>query len=255
MSASQMQLIALPGLPMVRPGDVLADQILAGVAAAGETLQTGDVLVIAQKIVSKAEGRYADVKEVTPSNRAHELAAEVHKDPRLVELILSEAQSVLRHRPGVLVVVHRLGYVMANAGIDHSNVGPDGDDHVLLLPEDPDGSARALRDRFAADPGVEVGVIVSDSVGRAWRHGTVGMALGVAGLPALQDLRGRNDLYGRPLEVSQVALADELAAAASLLQGQADEGMPVVLIRGAKIDGAPQDAAALLRPAKEDLFR
>ncbi len=255
MSASQMQLIALPGLPMVRPGDALADQILAGVAAAGETLQTGDVLVIAQKIVSKAEGRYADIRDVTPSERAHELATKVHKDPRLVELILSEAQSVLRHRPGVLVVVHRLGYVMANAGIDHSNVGPDGDDHVLLLPEDPDGSARALRDRFAADPGVQVGVIVSDSVGRAWRHGTVGMALGVAGLPALQDLRGRSDLYGRPLEVSQVALADELAAAASLLQGQADEGMPVVLIRGANLDGAPQDATALLRPAKEDLFR
>ncbi len=255
MSASQMQLIALPGLPMVRPGDALADQILAGVAAAGETLRTGDVLVVAQKIVSKAEGRYADIRDVTPSARAQELAADVHKDPRLVELILSETQSVLRHRPGVLVVVHRLGYVMANAGIDHSNVGPDGDDHVLLLPEDPDGSARALRDRFAADPGVAVGVIVSDSVGRAWRNGTVGMALGVAGLPALQDLRGRNDLYGRPLEVSQVALADELAAAASLLQGQADEGMPVVLIRGAKIDGEPRDAAALLRPASEDLFR
>ena len=256
MALDRLRLVALPGIPLVQPGDDLAALILDGLAAAGEELAVGDVLVVAQKIVSKAENRYVDLHRVTPSEKATELARQTDKDPRLVELILSESVEVLRHRPGALIVVHRLGIVLANAGIDRSNVEPEiGADRVLLLPEDPNATCRGLCLALAERTGVAVGAIVNDSVGRAWRNGTVGVALGASGLPALLDLRGRHDLYDRPLEVTQVGLGDELAAAASLLQGQADEGCPVVLVRGLAPAAPAHDADALLRPADEDLFR
>ena len=203
-----LSLFALPGIPMVQPGDDLAALIAEGFARAGEAAAAGDVLVVAQKIVSKSEGRYANLATVEPGEEARELAALTDKDPRMVELILSESRRVVRHRPGVIIVEHRLGFVMANAGIDNSNVEPAGaDERVLLLPRDPDGSARRLREGLRARLGVDCAVIVNDSVGRAWRVGTVGLALGAAGLPSLLDLRGRDDLFGRPLEVTQVALA------------------------------------------------
>jgi coenzyme F420-0:L-glutamate ligase/coenzyme F420-1:gamma-L-glutamate ligase len=193
---------------------------------------------------------------VRPSPRAEALAAEVGKDPRLVELILSESVRVVRARPGLLIVEHRLGFVMANAGVDQSNVAPpDCGARALLLPRDPDGSAETLRERLAARHGVSLAVVVNDSVGRAWRRGTVGMAIGAAGLPALLDLRGRPDLFGRPLQVSISGFADEIAAAASLLMGQGGESQPVVLVRGLAWTAPANPAAALLRPPAEDLFR
>jgi coenzyme F420-0:L-glutamate ligase/coenzyme F420-1:gamma-L-glutamate ligase len=216
----------------------------------------GDALVVAQKIVSKAEGRYVDVATVRPSERAIVLAAKVDKDPRFVEVVLSESKRVVRHRPGLLIVEHRLGFVMANAGIDHSNIAPeDGSQRVLLLPVDPDGSAQALRQHLMGVFGVGIAVIVSDSFGRPWRKGTVGVALGVAGLPAFVDLRGHPDLFGRELLVTETGFADEIAAAAGLLMGQADEAMPMVLVRGLAWSAPDQPAAALVRPAEHDLFR
>ena len=253
MAARRIELVGLPGLPIVAPGDDLATLILAGVGDAGLTLQPGDVLVVAQKIVSKAEGRFVDLASVSPGEEARALAAKCDKDPRLVELILRESRAVLRYRTNLVVVEHRLGFVVANAGIDASNVGQP--DRVLLLPENPDASARRLRETLRERCGAEVAVIVNDSVGRAWRMGTVGTALGCAGLPALVDLRGRPDLFGRALQVSETGLADELASAASLLQGEAAEAMPVVLIRGADVDGPDTGVGALVRPAERDMFR
>lgn len=253
---TKLELTALPGIPLVEPGNDLASLIEDGLAAAKLKLAQGDILVLAQKIVSKAEGRYAKLADVAPSSEAVALAKKTDKDPRLVELILSEASKVLRHRPGLIIVEHKLGLVMANAGIDASNIGPDGGaEQVLLLPEDPDASARKLRSEFAARTGIEVGVIINDSVGRAWRRGIIGTAIGAAGLPVRLDLRGQDDLFGRPLMVTEVGLADELAAAASLLQGQADEGRPVVLIRGLKVAGAAETARDLVRDENEDMFR
>ncbi len=255
-TSHSLEFVALPAIPLVRPGDDLVDLVLDGLAAAGRSLREGDVLVIAQKIVSKVEDRYVDLRRINPSSRARELAALCRKDARLVELILSESTEVLRYRPGVLVVVHRLGVVLANAGIDHSNVEPaSGAERVLLLPKDPDDTCRRLHETLRMRAGVDAGVIINDSAGRAWRNGTVGVALGVAGLPSLLDRRTRCDLFGRPLKASQQAIGDELAAAASLLQGQADEGTPVVLIRGFTARGASAPAASLIRPKAEDLFR
>ena len=253
--AAELSVSALAGIPLVRPGDNVADLILAGLAASGLSLVRGDVVVIAQKIVSKAEGRLVDLRTIAPSPRAKALAAEVDKDPRLVELILHESSEVVRYRRGVLVVAHRNGAVLANAGIDASNVGRDGDDHVLLLPEDCNRSCREIRARLAARTGVEAAVLIIDSLGRAWRNGTVGVALGAAGLPALLDLRGRPDLFGRTLRSTQVGLADEIAAASSLLMGQADEGTPVVLLRGLNLPAADGSADDLLRARERDLFR
>jgi coenzyme F420-0:L-glutamate ligase/coenzyme F420-1:gamma-L-glutamate ligase len=193
---------------------------------------------------------------VEPSERAIALAAELDKDPRFVEVVLSESKRVVRYRPGLLIVEHRLGFVMANAGIDHSNVPANkGAERVLLLPEDPDGSARALRDHLADAFGARVAVIISDSFGRPWRKGTVGVALGSAGLPALVDLRGHPDLFARELLVTEIGFADEIAAAAGLLMGQADEGVPMVLVRGLRWSAPEMPAAALIRPAEHDLFR
>jgi coenzyme F420-0:L-glutamate ligase/coenzyme F420-1:gamma-L-glutamate ligase len=254
--AAQLGIAALAGIPLVRPGDDIADLIVGGLTRSGLALQRGDVVAVAQKIVSKAEGRLIDLRNVTPSERALSLAAEVDKDARLVELILRESSEVVRYRKGVVVVAHRCGAVLANAGIDASNVGPGGDDnHVLLLPEDCNRSCRDIRARLAVRTGAEVGVLIIDSLGRAWRNGTVGIALGAAGIPALLDLRGRPDLFGRKLRATQVGIADEIAAAASLLMGQANEGTPVVLLRGLALPEAEGSADDLIRARELDLFR
>ena len=241
-----LQLFALPDLPMVQAGDDLAVLLSAAMARADLAPQSGDVLAIAQKIVSKAEGRSIALASVQPSAAAHELAEQIGKDARLVELILSESEHVVRARPNLIIVKHRLGFVMANAGIDQSNVGEDG--HALLLPRDPDGSAAELASRLGLP------VVITDSFGRAWRRGTVGVAIGAAGLPALRDLRGLPDLFGRTLMVSITGFADEIAAAAGLVMGQGAEGQPAVLLRGLTWSGAENPVSELLRPAQEDLF-
>jgi coenzyme F420-0:L-glutamate ligase / coenzyme F420-1:gamma-L-glutamate ligase len=253
---SQLTLIPLCGVKLVEPGDDLGAIAVAALAANGLVPERGDVLVVAQKIVSKAESRYVDVTEVAPSERAIALAAEVGKDPRFVEVVLSESRRVVRHRPGLLIVEHRLGFVMANAGIDHSNLPAiEAGERVLLLPEDPDGSARALRKQIGCSSGTDIGVIISDSFGRPWRKGTVGVALGAAGLPAFIDMRGHPDLFGRELLVTETGFADEIAAAAGLLMGQAAEAVPMVLVRGLAWSAPEAPAAALIRPAEHDLFR
>lgn len=256
MAAAQVALIALPGIPMVEPGDDLAAILIEGIEAAGHRPRDRDVLVVAQKIVSKAEGRYRRLDEVTPSPRAEQIARESHKDPRLIEVILSESREVIRCKRDVVITEHRLGFVMANAGVDQSNVDHEGGERVLLLPADPDGSCRALKQRLDGHFGVSLGVIVNDSFGRAWRNGVVGVALGAAGLPSLVDMVGEPDLFGRKLRVTQIALADEIAAAASLVMGQAAERQPAVLIHGLDWgDRAETPAQALLRPRELDLFR
>jgi coenzyme F420-0:L-glutamate ligase/coenzyme F420-1:gamma-L-glutamate ligase len=247
-----VEIIPLQGLPLIGAGDDLIELIASALARNGVTPRAGDVLVVAQKIVSKAEGRLVDLATVEPSAKAVELAAEVDKDPRLVELILSESVRVVRARRGVLIVEHRLGFVMANAGVDQSNVGPQ---RALLLPRDPDRSAEALRLGLSSLIGADIAVVINDSFGRAWRQGTAGVAIGAAGLPALVDLRGRPDLFGRKLEASITGFADEIAAAASLVMGQADEALPAVLIRGLHWSAPPSKAASILRPPNEDLFR
>lgn len=251
-----LQVLGLPGLPLIKAGDDLAQLIASALKRNGVQPHAKDVLVVAQKIVSKAEGRAVDLATVEPSAKARTLAAEVGKDPRLVEVILSESARVVRARRGVLIVEHKLGFIMANAGVDQSNVGPqDGGPHVLLLPENPDRSAEALRRGLAAMTGIDIGVVVNDSFGRPWRQGTAGVAIGVAGLPALVDLRGRPDLFGRKLEVSVIGFADEVAAAGSLAMGQADEALPAVLIRGLSWSAPESTAASIVRPRNEDLFR
>jgi len=253
---AQLTITGLAGVPLVKPGDDLAAIALAAYAATGLAPADGDVLVVAQKIVSKAEDRAVDVASVEPSERAIALAAEVDKDPRLVEVILSESRRIVRHRPNLVIAEHRRGWVMANAGIDHSNVAPDdGSERVLLLPIDPDASALALQQRLAEACGKRFAIIISDSFGRPFRRGTVGIALGAAGLPALIDWRGHPDLFGRKLEVTETGFADEIAAAASLVMGQGDEAQPVVLVRGLAWTAPANPAAELVRPASEDMFR
>ncbi len=246
-NAERLELIAPAGLPRVKPGDDLASLI------APFGLRNGDVVVLAQKIVSKSEGRLFRLSDVTPSQRALEVAEKSQKDPRLVELILRESNEIVRIGFNLLIVEHRLGFVMANAGIDASNV--DDPEQVLMLPADPDGSARRLRDRLKDVAGVEVGVIINDSWGRAWRNGTVGMAIGTAGLPALVDMRGKPDMNGRILRVTEIGHADEIAAAASLMMGQAAEGRPVVIVRGLPPPARDGNAQELVRPKRIDLFR
>ena len=246
-----MSLRAVPGLPIVRPGDDLAALIKAALAVAEIDVQNGDVFVVTSKVVSRAEGRFARLSEVTPSPRARQLAEAVDKDPALVQLILDESTSVSRTAPGVVIARHRCGIVSANAGIDASNVGDLG--VVLLLPADPDASAATLRAKLVAQLGCHVGIVISDSLGRPFRFGTVGHAIGAAGIVALDDRRGTTDLYGRTLEHTEVALADQLAAAADMVAGQAGEGRPVVLIRGVDRQGNGR-AADLLRPPEKDLY-
>jgi coenzyme F420-0:L-glutamate ligase / coenzyme F420-1:gamma-L-glutamate ligase len=254
--STAVEILAVPGIPLVRKDDDLVALILEGLARGGIVPRGGDVFVLTQKIVSKAEGRMIDLATVEPSAEAIELAGNVQKDPRLVELILSESVRVVRARPGILIVEHRLGFVVANAGIDQSNVAsPDDPERALLLPVDPDGSAEMLRRRLSLRLGAPVAVIISDSFGRAWRRGTCGVAIGAAGLPSLMDLRGSTDLFGRKLQVSITGHADEIAAAASLVMGQGAEGQPVALVRGLTWHGPYNGASELVRPADEDLFR
>jgi coenzyme F420-0:L-glutamate ligase/coenzyme F420-1:gamma-L-glutamate ligase len=253
---TSLEVIALTGLPLIKAGDDLVELIASGLRLNAIEPRAQDVLVVAQKIVSKAEGRIVDLATVEPSPEALALAADVDKDPRLVEVILSESVRVVRARRGVLILEHRLGFIMANAGVDQSNVAPsDGSAQVLLLPKNPDLSAEALRRGISAMIGIDIAVIINDSFGRPWRQGTAGVAIGVAGLPALIDLRGRPDLFGRKLEVSVIGFADEIAAAASLVMGQADEAAPVVLIRGLRWSAPESTAASIVRSPNEDLFR
>ena len=255
---ARLSVTALGGIPLISPGDDLVQIILDALDRMNERLADGDILVLAQKIVSKSEGRIVNLESVAPSARAIEVAEQVDKDPRLVELILSEATEIVRHRQGVLVIAHRCGVVLANAGIDRSNVDQAGggtDTNVLLLPENPDASCARLRQVFKDRAGVTIGIIINDSLGRAWRNGTVGMAIGAAGIEALLDLNGEPDLFDRPLQSTQVGLADELAATASLVMGQGSEGRPVVLIRGLEFGHGQGRAADLVRPRNQDLFR
>lgn len=249
----KLSIEALPGIPQVDKGADLVPLIADAMDRCDCRPVDGDVFVIAQKIVSKAEGRMVNLAGVSPSKEAESLARKTDKDPRIVELILGESDEVVRYREGVLVVAHRLGIVLANAGIDRSNV--EGEDNVLLLPQDPDASAKKIRDGLETHYGVRLGVVISDSLGRAWRNGTVGFAIGASGVEAVQDLLRRPDLFGRPLEATVVGHGDELAAAASIVMGQADEGTPVVLISGLPPSTSNQTAADLLRPKAEDLFR
>lgn len=253
----------LPGLPSIFPGDDLSALLWAALARAEIQLQDGDILALSSKIVSKAEGRYVHLSQVTPSVAALELAARSQKDARLAELLLRESRAILRVRPGTVIVEHRLGFVCANAGIDHSNVAPPPDappglspeEWVLLLPEDPDASAARLRRELEARSGRRLGILIVDSHGRAWRIGTVGVTIGLSGLPAVIDERGWKDLYGYELRITIVGVADELAAAASLMMGQAAEGRPAVHIRGFPYPLAEGRLGELLRPKEQDLFR
>jgi len=253
-SVTGLSLFAIEGIPLINDGDDVGAIIAQALSLPGQKPQDGDVLVLAQKIVSKAEGRAVHLDTVEPSPEAHELAAEVDKDPRVIELILAESRQVIRKKPGVIIVEHRLGYVLANAGIDRSNVQSDKD-WVLLLPIDPDGSAERIRQSLQKHFRIDIGVIIADSVGRAWRLGTTGIALGSAGVVALDNLRGQPDLFGRALEVSEHAVGDAVAAAAEILMGEAAEAAPAVIVRGLGAGHSEQSAAELLRPADEDLFR
>ena len=256
-----MILTALAGIPTVCPGDDLAALIVAGLRRTELVAELGDVLVLAQKIVSKAEGRRVRLADVVPSARAVALAAQAQKDARVVELILRESVQVLRCRPGVIIVEHRSGLVMANAGIDASNVDAsnvddaDGDESVLLLPLDSDRSAAGLREKLRRSLGCDIGVVINDSFGRAWRNGTIGTAIGLAGLPGLWDMRGLPDRRGRLLRSTEVGVADELAAAASLVMGQGDEGLPVVHVRGFPLALREGSVRELMRSRDIDLFR
>jgi coenzyme F420-0:L-glutamate ligase/coenzyme F420-1:gamma-L-glutamate ligase len=254
----QLILSSLPDFPLISEGDDLVQLILEGLHRCGIEPMSGDILAIAQKIVSKSEGRLVALETVKPSAEAQALAHQSGKDPRLVELILKESQRVLRARPGLIIVEHRLGFVCANAGIDSSNVAAeniDGDGYVLLLPEDPDASARRFVDEIQRKSQVELGVLIIDSHGRAWREGAVGVTIGAAGLNTLLDLRGTPDLFGKPLLSTQVGIADELASAASIMMGQAAEGLPVIHIRGLPYPLGEGSTKDILRPKEKNLFQ
>jgi coenzyme F420-0:L-glutamate ligase/coenzyme F420-1:gamma-L-glutamate ligase len=255
---TSLVLTSLPNIPMVKTGDDLVDITWRSVSQAGIKLEDGDILALAQKIVSKAEGRWMNLVTVQPSERAASLAEKIDKDPRLVELILQESKAVLRTRPGTIIVEHRLGFICANAGIDHSNVAGEAkpnEEWVLLLPENPDASAQKLRQRLEELSGAQLGVIIIDSHGRAWRQGVVGVAIGLAGLPGLVDMRGKSDLFGYNLRITTIGAGDELAAAASLVMGQANEGTPIVHIRGFPYSLREGTLNELIRPKDQDLFR
>lgn len=254
---TSMHLFAVPGLPSIQPGDDVAALIADHLAAASESLQPDDILVIAQKIVSKAEGRLVRLADVQATVQAEEIAATVGKEPRVVQVVLDDSNEVLRVRRGLLVVEQRSGWVCANAGVDRSNIQPDSEsDYLALLPADADASAEAIRARLAELTGVTPAVIINDSHGRAWRIGTVGTAIGCAGLPPIWNQRGLHDLFGYELVSSEECIADELAAAASLLMGQSDEGRPVIVIRGYTPPPLPPaPARTIQRPAGMDAFR
>ncbi|MBK9927229.1 MAG: coenzyme F420-0:L-glutamate ligase [Anaerolineales bacterium] len=263
-----LTLTPLQTIPLIRRDDNLADIVVNSLKETNVQLEDNDILVFAQKVISKAEGRTVNLATVTPSQRAIELAEQTQKDARVIELILQESNEVLRVRVGAIIVEHKLGFVCANAGIDHSNVNPEqtseglrdfgslnNEDWVLLLPQDPDLSSRKMRDAIQSKTGKRVGILIIDSHGRAWRNGTVGIAIGISGLPGLEDLRGKPDLFGYTLQVTQVGVADELAAAASLVMGQAAEGTPIVHVRGFPYPLREGSLKELIRPKEQDLFR
>ena len=254
----KLELTPVPGFPLIKPGDDLAEIIINTCEKAQIGIQGGDIFVLAQKIVSKSEGRLVNLNDVAVTEDAINLAEKTGKDPRIVALVLSESRKVLRYRTNVLIVEHKLGFVCANAGIDHSNVhGMKGnpDDWMLLLPVDPDGSADKIRTKIEARKGVRIGIMIIDSHGRAWRNGTLGTVIGLSGVPGLVDLRGQPDLFGFKLKITQVAAGDELAAGASLVMGQAAEGTPVVHARGFPYALREASLNELIRPEQEDLFR
>jgi coenzyme F420-0:L-glutamate ligase/coenzyme F420-1:gamma-L-glutamate ligase len=253
-----LTLTPLQHIPLIHHGDSLVDIVLSALKKNNITLEDQDILVFAQKIVSKSEGRAVNLATVKPSQRAIDLGNLIEKDPRLVELILCESKEVLRTRPGTIIVEHKLGFVCANAGIDHSNVAGEGnpdEEWVLLLPSDPDRSAEELKSQIQSRTGKMIGILIIDSHGRAWRNGTVGVAIGLAGMPGLEDLRGHPDLFDFKLRITQVGAADELAAAASLVMGQAAEGTPVVHVRGFPYPLRDGSLKELIRPKDQDLFR
>jgi coenzyme F420-0:L-glutamate ligase / coenzyme F420-1:gamma-L-glutamate ligase len=253
-----LTLTPLKNIPLIRPGDDLAGIILHSLHLSDLQLESGDILVLAQKIISKAENRLVNLATISPSAAALELAAKTGKDPRLAELVLRESNEILRTRPGSVIVEHKLGFVCANAGIDHSNVVGDGsaaEEWVLLLPENPDRSAAEIRAKLEASTGATIGIMIIDSHGRAWRIGTVGVTIGLSGIPGLVDERGWQDLFGYTLQITVVGIADELAAAASLVMGQAAEGTPVVHVRGFPYPLREGTLKEILRPKEQDMFR
>ena len=251
--AHTLTIRAIPGIPLIQPGDDLTTIIHQALQEAGEALQPYDVLTISSKIVSKAEGRLVDLTTITPSDRAKEIANTTRKDPRLVELVLQQSTEISRMGPGVLITRHQLGFVSANAGIDQSNI--QAQESALLLPENPDTSARRLRDELRQSTGIEIGIVISDSHGRPFRMGNIGVAIGAAGLPTLRDLRGQHDLYGRELKISMQGYGDLIASAAHLVCGEGDEGLPVILVRGLHLSSADATAADLNRSPQQDLYR
>ena len=253
-----LTLTPLQNIPLIRRDDNLADIVVNALQENNLVLQDNDIFVFAQKIISKAEGRAVNLATITPLPRAIELGKQTEKDARVVELILQESNEVLRTRTGAIIVEHKLGFVCANAGIDHSNVAGMGDaaeEWVLLLPQNPDRSAEKMRTEIKSKTGKQVGILIIDSHGRAWRNGTVGVAIGIAGVPGQEDLRGKPDLFGYTLQVTQVGVADELAAAASLMMGQAAEGIPIVHVRGFPYPMREGKLKELIRPKEQDLFR
>ena len=249
----RIEIIAVPGLPEVVEGDNLSTMIYDAVRDQCANLEDGDVVVVAQKIVSKSEGAVVDLKTITPSEQAHELAETVKKDPRLVEVILQQSAQIVRTAPGVLITETIHGLVCANSGVDSSNSAQD--DHVIILPPDPDKSARELKSGLEKRSGVRIGIVVSDSFGRPWREGSTNIAVGIAGFEPLEDARGRGDDHGRVLHATVVAVADELASAAQLVMGEFG-GVPAAIVRGAQITSSDSaDAGLLQRSPKTDLFR
>jgi coenzyme F420-0:L-glutamate ligase/coenzyme F420-1:gamma-L-glutamate ligase len=250
------ELIALDHFPLVNPGDDLCALILACCKKNQVSLQQGDVLVLAQKIVSKAENRYVDLKTITPSTQAKELADKTGKDARAMEVLLGESKEVLKTRTNVVIVEHNNGYVHANAGIDHSNIQQvDGKELLLMLPKNPDQSARKLREQIRQQHGTDVNVIINDSFGRPFRNGVCGVCIGSAGFEVIDNKIGHRDLFGNILQITEIAIADEIAAAASLVMGQADEGQPVVIVRGLNLKVSDNGSQSLLRKKSDDLFR
>lgn len=245
-------------LPLIQPGQDLSELIVQALQKKKITLETGDILVITQKIVSKAEGRLVNLSTVVPSKNAIKLAKKTNKDARLVELILSESKAVIRAKENTLIVEHKLGFICANAGIDHSNVKGDWgnwEDWYLLLPSDPSASCAEIRSFFKKESGKDIGVMIIDSHGRAWRKGTVGISIGFSGVPGIIDMRGQEDIFKYHLKITQIAAADELAASASLLMGQADERIPIVHVRGFPYPFSDESFQTVLRNKKDDLFR
>ncbi len=255
MSPGTIEISPLTGIAEVQPGADLVDMLSGGLAALGRALRSDDVLIVTSKVVSKSEGRFMRLGEVEPGAEALRLAALTRKDPKLVELVLAESVAVVRAAPQVLITRHRLGFVMANAGIDQSNIGPGTEDRVLLLPRDPDATAAALRAGIADRLGATPAIVISDSFGRPWRHGVVNVAIGASGLPSMIDRRGDTDRDGRVLEVTQIALADAVASAAGLVCGEGAEGVPAALVTGLRWAAPGAPAAALVRPIEHDLFR